>query len=403
LVAINSGVLPEDLRRRCDAFFAAALADGSPIALIVDDLLPQYDRHAGGLGMFHYVGLFREMGFAVVFVPHHREPQEPYGGALRSLGAEVCDCIFDFRTWMRRYGGRIAVAWLSRPHIARQYLGAVRAESGAQIIYCGRDLNFLRMRRRAQAEEDAELLAKAEGYALVEIGLMQACDAVVTFSTAEAERLAGVSALDGKVHVIPAYVYPTDLPRGHAFAERARALFVGGFRHGPNIDGMRWFLRSIWPVFHTAVPDGGLSVAGQDPERLGAASEAGVAILGHVPDLRPLYAAARVSVAPLRHGAGVKGKIVESLAHGVPVVTTSIGAEGMGLTEGTDVLVADDAEDFASLMVALWRDEALWTRLSETGRAFVSRAYGRRRALVALSTILTSLGVEGFAVAAADG
>jgi glycosyltransferase involved in cell wall biosynthesis len=163
---------------------------------------------------------------------------------------------------------------------------------------------------------------------------------------------------------------PTTRPPG--VDKRSDLFFVGGFWHQPNGDAVTWFVEKIWPQLRSQMPECRVRIAGSNPgeEVLALATVPGVEVLGFVSDLTPLFDSARVFIAPLRYGAGVKGKVVQSLVHGLPVVTTSIGAEGLNLLDGEHALIADDPQSFASKIVHLLRDDALWTRLQAQGHAF---------------------------------
>jgi glycosyltransferase involved in cell wall biosynthesis len=152
---------------------------------------------------------------------------------------------------------------------------------------------------------------------------------------------------------------------------------VGGFRHTPNVDAVQWFAKEVFPAIRTRLPGILFHCIGAEPS---AAIQAlsqyeGVRIHGHVPDLDPAMQGMRVSVAPLRYGAGVKGKVNLSMANGQPVVATSTAVEGMHLRDGFDVLVADRAQLFADAVVRLYQDEALWNQLSRNGLDNVTRHF----------------------------
>ncbi len=390
----EEGALPEALQSRCDRFFERARHQHRAVVLIVDCHLPQYDRHAGGLGMFQYARLFCDLGYAVVFIPHDRRPEEPYGAALRQLGVEVCDGPFEFRPWIARYGPMVDVVWLSRPWVAVTYVDPIRASSSAPIIYCGRDLHFLRLQRQAAIENWPALNAESARFRKMERWLVRRADAVVTFNTTERDLIRENFGSAENVHMLPAYVHATDSPPPDVpLTERQRIVFVGNFRHRPNYDGLVWFLEEIWPRVASALPGARFMAIGPNPGGQPLPARERVDVLGHVADLDPYFAAARLSVAPLRYGAGVKGKVVDSLARAVPVVATGIAAEGMGLTDGLDVLLADSPADFAERIGELWRDDGLWAGLSSAGRAYAMSNYGDERARTLLTGLLTKLGV----------
>jgi len=166
-------------------------------------------------------------------------------------------------------------------------------------------------------------------------------------------------------------------PPGPGRAGREGLLFVGGFRHPPNVDAVRWFAREVFPLARAALPGLAFHCIGGDlpAEVRELAGIDGVHVHGHVPDLGPWLDGCVVSVAPLRYGAGVKGKVNQAMAHGLPVVATTPAVEGMHLRDGEDVLVADAPRAFADALVRLHEDAALWRRLAEGGRANVRRHF----------------------------
>jgi glycosyltransferase involved in cell wall biosynthesis len=164
---------------------------------------------------------------------------------------------------------------------------------------------------------------------------------------------------------------------GRPYAQRHDLVFVGGFRHPPNIDAVQWFVSSVFPLIRERLPEVRFHCIGGDvPKEIAAlASQPGVLVHGHVPDITPYMEGARVAVAPLRYGAGVKGKVNLSMANGQPVVATPCAVEGMHLRAGEDVLVADDAMTFAEAVVRAYHDEALWQRLAANGLLNVERHF----------------------------
>jgi glycosyltransferase involved in cell wall biosynthesis len=160
------------------------------------------------------------------------------------------------------------------------------------------------------------------------------------------------------------------------FAQRRDLVFVGGFRHTPNVDAVRWFLQEVLPLLRPRLPQAVFHCIGGDvPDAIAALAREDAIIHGHLPSLEAAMNGMRVAVAPLRFGAGVKGKINLSMAHGQPVVATHCAVEGMHLQDGVDVLVADDAQAFADAVVRLYSDEDLWNRLARNGLENVARHF----------------------------
>src|SRR4029077_18741889 len=168
------------------------------------------------------------------------------------------------------------------------------------------------------------------------------------------------------------------------FALRRDWLFIGVFQHSPNTDAVLFFLQKIYPIVSERLADAKFYVIGEKPppEIVALATER-VVVAGLQRDARPFFDSVKLSIAPLRFGAGVKGKINQSMALGVPVVATSVAAEGMELNDHEDILLADEPEDFARALVELYESEDLWNRLSENGirktRALYSTDVARKK------------------------
>ena len=149
------------------------------------------------------------------------------------------------------------------------------------------------------------------------------------------------------------------------FALRRDWLFIGGFQHRPNIDAVLFFVEEIYPLIRDRLPDTKFYIIGDKapPEIVALASDR-IIVAGLQRNVRSFFDSVRLSVAPLRFGAGIKGKINQSMAFGVPVVATSIAVEGMNLVDHEHVLVADEPQDFARALIELYESEELWKRLS---------------------------------------
>jgi glycosyltransferase involved in cell wall biosynthesis len=253
---------------------------------------------------------------------------------------------------------------------------ARKAAPGLPVIADSVDVHFVRERREAELARDEALRKRAEETRRAELDAYRAADAVIVVSGEDAEHLR--EHLPGKrILTIPNVYDPVDGVPG--FEARRDLLFVGYFPHRPNLDAVRWLHAQILPRLREAVPGARVHVVGSGPPpEVVAMSSADFIVHGFVKDLAPMLRGARVSIAPLRYGAGMKGKVVEALAWGLPCVTTSTGAEGMGLVDGEEVLVADDAASFAAQVARVYGDAPLWRRLSQRGQAHVRSRYSRQ-------------------------
>ncbi len=376
-------------------FVARERVSGKRI-LIIDHYVPTYDKDAGSLTIYQYTKLFNDMGFKVIFIPDNMYRSEPYTSELQQMGIEViygqANFQFNFDSWIKENGHYIDIVFLSRPHISLKYIDAIKRYTKAKILYYMHDLHYLRELRRYEIKKDPRILKESQRWKNIEFRLFNGADVVLTPSSAEADIISSELPKKQKnIKVIPPYLYD-EFPKKNALASfRAKKdiVFLGGFQHTPNIDAVQWFVEKCFPRIVKAIPDVKFFIVGSSPvpeiEKLASAN---VKVTGYVKDLAPIFGKARVFVAPLRYGAGLKGKIVTSMYYGVPVVTTTIGAEGMDLTDGVDALIADDAAEFAKKVVTLYKDKSLWHKLSENSIKKVKADYSLEAARKTLKSIL---------------
>jgi glycosyltransferase involved in cell wall biosynthesis len=214
---------------------------------------------------------------------------------------------------------------------------------------------------------------KADYYRKIELEVVRGCD--IIWCTSTEDEIALTTETAGK----PVAIIPTIHPlhdRGKAFVERRNLLFIGNFNHTPNRDAVEFFVEKILPQIHKSLPEVKLEVIGSNPpHHFQTYASESVSIHGYVPDVEPFFQSTRVFVAPLRFGAGVKGKIGEALSYGVPVVTTDVGAEGMRFEHGHQVLLGNAPEDFAKYVVETYTNPELWQRLSDASHEHVAKYF----------------------------
>ncbi|MDE2408443.1 MAG: glycosyltransferase [Xanthomonadaceae bacterium] len=345
--------------------------------LIIDALTPQPDRDSGSVRLLGLIRLLIDEGAHVVFVPANRSADGNYTRALQALGVECwyAPLMPRWPAWLRSHGPRFHAAMVCRHYVAAELFPLLRKYAPqARLLFDTVDLHYLREQRAAQLTGDAVALRAAARTRTAELGLMAQADATLVVSASEQALLAHecpqarVEVLSN-LHALAA--------AGPGFAARQGLLFVGGFRHPPNVDAMVWFAHEVLPRLRAQQPGMVLHCIGGDvPAAISALADLpGMQVHGHVPDLQPWLEHCRVSVAPLRFGAGVKGKVNQAMAHGLPVVATACAVEGMHLQAGEDVLVAGDAEGFAQAVLRLHADATLWAALAARGRENVARHF----------------------------
>ncbi|MBK1632388.1 hypothetical protein CKO31_16915 [Thiohalocapsa halophila] len=354
-------------------------ADRRPIArmLLIDDCTPTPDQDSGSVDMLNYLRMLIDFGYRITFIPKtNLLHYGAYTTALQALGVE---CLFhpyieSVDEVIRERGSELDVVMLVRARTAFDCIDKVRAACPrARIIFNTVDLHFLRERRRAELETGTPTSREAEDMERIERYVMDRADTTIVISSAERDLLVR-EAPSVRVRVIPLL---REIPgRSKGFEERSGLVFVGGFRHPPNVDAVQWLCSEIWPLIRRELPGAELSIIGSHmvPE-VEALAGNGVRVLGFVEDIAPVFAKARLSVAPLRYGAGQKGKVVTSLAYGVPCVLTTIAAEGLGLEDASGALIADGPSAFAEAVIRLYHDADLWMRLSDGGLALVDREF----------------------------
>ncbi|MHC6215882.1 glycosyltransferase [Stenotrophomonas acidaminiphila] len=351
---------------------------GQRQVLIIDEAVPRPDRDSASLRQFNLIRMLLAGGAHVVFLPTRGEHGGAATQALQALGVEVWHApwLQGVGPWLRTHGPRFQVAMLVRHHVANECLPLLRRHAPqARTVFDTVDLHYLRERRGAELSGDPRLARGAERTRASELAVMAATDVTLLVSAAEKQQLA-VDAPSVRVELLSNLHEVAG--QGLDWAHRQGLVFVGGFNHPPNLDAMQWFIGEVFPLIRQRLPGIRFHCIGADvPDSLRAlaATQPGVQVHGYVPDVVPWMAGGRVAVAPLRFGAGVKGKINLSMAHGQPVVATHCAAEGMHLHDGEDVLVADDARAFADAVVRLHDDEALWRRLSGNGLDNIARHF----------------------------
>lgn len=341
-----------------------------PPILVCDERIPSPDRDAGSARMFMILNSLTQEN-KVVFLPFNRPQGIEYERALWDIGLETAEAI-DYRRLLKQRG--FAAVILSRPAIAEAMLRRVRrASPSTRIIYDMLDVHHLRAAREAALTGDPRALRESEALRRLETRLGRSADLIWCGSSPDQQLMAQIAP------GVPSVVVPTIHPlheRGLSFAQRKQLLFVGAFGHRPNVDSVHFLGREVMPLIRKSLPEIELLVAGANaPPEFAAYASSGVRVLGFVPDLDPIVWGCRVFVAPIRFGSGVNGKIGEAISHGLPVVATTIGAEGWNFTDGEQVLIADSPADFAAAVVRLYQDADLWEKLADAGYRHIAENF----------------------------
>jgi glycosyltransferase involved in cell wall biosynthesis len=366
--------------------------------LVVDHRLLTPDQDSGSVRMLAIVRLLCQLGHEVTFVSDSEARLERYEALLRPHASVTLFGQEETIQHLWDEGGSYRQVLLSRPDQAERYLESVRVLAPrATVIFDTVDLHWVRLTRAAALSGDEGERRVAARYRALELGLAAKADLVVAITEQERQLLLA-EVPSARVVVIP-NIHALEAP-GPGPEHRQGLFFIGGFEHLPNVDAVYWFVREVLPLVLQACPGVVFQVVGSyPPVGLLALGSTNVQIAGYVPDPGPYFHESRVFVSPLRYGAGMKGKIGQAMSYGLPVVTTTIGAEGMGLVDGENAMVADGAAAFAQAVIQLYRDADLWRRLATRSRAHVEASFSEQAVLPLLGAIFplgsATAGIKG--------
>jgi len=343
--------------------FASRPPDRLRTVVVIDEHLPMPDRDGGSARMAEIVRLLADAGWATGICPLDGRALEPYASALYRADVDV----FTGHREVERRVREAETVWIARPGPAAAWMKRVRAlNPRARVVYDTVDLHHVRERRR---DEHRGWTSDVDATLAHETAAIREADLTVVVS--EKER-AVVRALGARATlVIPTMQRPLDDPPG--YASRAGLLFVGSFDHEPNVDAALYLAREILPRVRERAPLT-LTIAGSNPPpQIRALASECVDVRGHVPDLDPLLRGARLALAPLRFGAGLKAKVTQAFGYGLPVIGTSIAAEGFDGAARDAIAIADDPDAFAEAVLIAYADERRWTAMADAARASAGR------------------------------
>jgi GT2 family glycosyltransferase len=383
-----------------NVFRARERSRGRPVVLVVDHYVPQPDRDAGSRTVMQFIQALLELGCVVKFWPENLFRDPVYAPPLQRMGVEViygAEWQNGFERYLGESGGGIDHVLLNRPHVSAQFIDAVKRKlPRARVVYYGHDLHFARLRQEFEQTGDADCRKQADHLEAMEKMLWRRSDVVLYPS---GEEVAQVRQLAPRVDARPIQAYCFEhfgVPPGTSFGSRTDLLFVAGFAHPPNVDAARWLVEDIFPRVREELPGVRLYLVGSNPtDQVRALANEHVIITGHVTDemLQEHYARRRVAVVPLRFGAGVKSKVVEALQQGLPLVTTTVGAQGLDGVQQV-ARVADDEAALAQALLQLLTDQAAWQACSDASSRYAEQRFSKASMRRALADVF-NLKVEG--------
>ncbi|MDO5416883.1 MAG: glycosyltransferase [Lachnospiraceae bacterium] len=360
-------------------FRARERSRNKKVIVVIDHYVPEYDKDAGSKTTFQYLKMFIRRGYCVKFIADDFYPREPYTTVLQQMGIEVLYGSYyaeNIMQWLKQNSENIDVVYMNRPHVAIKYIDFLKRNTHIKIIYYGHDLHFLRLQRDFELTGGVCKKAESEKWKEQELSIMRSSDMNYYPSCVETRMIHQLEPMI-PVKAVTAYVFEafrSDIL--YDAAKREGILFVGGFNHPPNRDGAEWFVHQIYPEIYEKTKIPFYIVGSNPPQEIRSLHQKGVEIKGFISEeeLQRLYDKCRLVVVPLRYGAGVKGKVIEALYHGVPVVTTSVGAEG--IARSREIMdIVDGKEEFKEHVLSLYEDCERLRNMSRKAQEYVKRYF----------------------------
>ncbi len=361
--------------------------------LVIDACTPTPDRDSGSNDTYQYLRILKSFGLHVTFVPENLTHFGRYTQDLQRLGVE---CLYapywmSFGKMLEALGATFDIVLIYRAPIAVKFLKLIREHAPqAKVIFDTVDLHFLREAREAELTKDTRKKRSALKTQKMELGIISAADATIVLSSHELSLLRG-QVPHANLHEIPIV---RDIPGAGplGFPQRRDIAFIGCYNHKPNVDAVKWFVAEVWPRLRKRGFKGRFVIFGSDmPPEISDLQQEDIDVRGYVADIRDVFDNCRISVAPLRYGAGLKGKVISSLSFGVPVVATSVAVEGGNFRNGENVLIADEPEAFAESILQLYGNQAMWDSLSNGGLEHCYRRFSVPVVSAKLATLVNSL------------
>lgn len=363
--------------------------------LVLSHTFPLPDLDGASLRTLRLMQMMHAMGWQVTNLSAGREFHPAYTARLdeaRALLAAHGITAAGPRPpldFLQEHGGDFDAIWLAVVPGAGDFLTRLRHYAPrAAILFDTIELTFVSMARAARLQHSDRLLQQSRAVQAAQLQLAAAADFTLVVTDVEADLLARLCPT-AQVRVISnVHHIVADAPGP---ATRRDLIFVGNFVHMPNRDAAQHFVTDIWPQVRASLPGAVVRLVGLPIAAVEALAAPDVLVTGHAPDLAPLYAQSRLAIAPLRFGAGIKGKVLEAMGHGLPVVMTPVAAEGIPARHGEDALIASTPAAFARTLVEIYRDDALWCKLARNGQALVATHFSDATVKAKLAALLAEV------------
>lgn len=376
-------VLKVEQRKKEEGTFAARERKCNRKTVVMfSDVMPQYDYDAGSKTIYSYLKLFLEYGYIVKFVPEDFKNVTPYTYELQQMGIEVLYGTYYKKyidMWILEHQNEIEYAFINFPNSGERFIDILKCTS-IKIRYYGVDLHYLRKRREYVLNGKQECLHLSEKFYKIEKNIINKVEKVYYPSEVEVQVVKKEFKKNAKLLLPFMYEWDKEIIK-YRPEEREGILFVGGFNHSPNVDAVLWFSTEIYPQI-TKIREMPFYIVGSnEPLEIQNLTQKGIIHMGYLSEeeLQNLYKRIKLVIVPLRFGAGIKGKVVDAMYQGVPMVATSIGIEGIPEAERY-VETANDAKMFKNKVIDLYSDNVRLVETSENYRRVIKKYYSKEAA-----------------------
>ena len=349
-------------------------------ALVVDAQMPMPDKDAGSYAAIQEMRMLQALGFKCTFIPENMAWMGHYTQDLQRMGIEALYSPFftSVNQLLEQRGEEFDLVYITRYYVAQNYIDTIRKWAPrAKIVLMNADLHFLRELRHAIQTKKSDDMTKSLQTRDAELALMRQVDLVLSYTDVEKAVILSHNLDSTTVEKCP---WVTEVSaQVPPFASRKDIAFLGGFNHYPNVHAVEWFVTNVMPLVRQQLPGVRLRVYGSYlPDGLAAllAEQPDVIADGWVESVQDVYDHCRVFVAPLQSGAGIKGKVIGALAHGVPTVMSPVAAEGIAISDGTDAFVAANPQAWVDAIAKLYESEKAWSKMSASGQEAARKQFG---------------------------
>lgn len=373
-------LLHKKLKKENKVFDFNAIDFRKKNVLIIDSIIPEYNKDSGSRRLYNIIKILLEKGYGVFLMADKLEYKykTEYVSFYEKLGVVVYEPSIDLNgnfitkdDFLKTIIKKMDYSWLHRPDVFYKYSDLIREESNSRLIYDMVDFHYLRLSREWEQSNDKNLKKEVDKYLRIETECCEKADRIITISNSDKDELLKHYFDESKMITISNF-HQHKNRKVNNLNKRKDLLFVGGFSHAPNIDSVKYLHDHIMPLVWKKDKNIKVMVVGSYPtEEVQKLNSKRFTIVGFAEDLEPYYNACRVFVAPLRYGAGVKGKIGQSLEYGFPLVTTNVGAEGFDFGDFKDVMISDDEKQFAENVLRLYQDDNLWEEVSKASQTIL--------------------------------